>query len=126
MDLKLDSSTLGPAISEAIMLQLDDDIKEQLIKQALHDLFARQKIEKRWGGEETGPSKIEQLFQQAIYDLTRKTMTDLVKDDEEIRSKIQELSKSAALKFLSTGTEGIADLMASMMTSSLQKAWENL
>lgn len=89
LEIKLSDTQMESMFSQALMASLTNEVREALIAQALRYLVAPSTH-----GYSTGPSPIQQAFNQAVikvaYEIAESTFRDDTKAVERVRDLVQE------------------------------------
>lgn len=115
MDLKITDDALKAALSEAILVSIGSDGQKALVQEAINGLVQKQAWKGQYGRTEERPSKVEELFGNAVARIAQEVINDLVKDDPEIRAAVEKISRDTIMAVLSS-TE-----FAGAMSESLAK-----
>ncbi len=86
IELKLNEEELGKHLEKAILLQLDEKSREQVISKAIQNL--------KWKSDGYGRSReisLNDYFQDAVKRLAVEVVQEIVREDPQIRGRIKEM-----------------------------------
>ena len=103
-------------VAEAMMKHLDQATRDKLIQSALKSLIDPTEVPGSFGRK--GPSKLEDAFNRAAYDVALKIMNEMVKE-EPFQNKIRELIRTAVER-MSVDKEDLAGRLATAITDAMK------
>ena len=122
MEVTITDETLKQNLSEAILASLGGATQQAIIKDAIADLVAERFIEKtHYGGKEERPSKIQEMFGDAVERHARRLVYDLVENDPEVKGAVETFVKNAVITLLTDKDKALSDAIATAMRSALMK-----
>ena len=68
-----------------------------------------------------GKSPLEQAFEVALTDVSRKIVREMVEQDETIKTAVRDMIQKTALKIFSCDVDKMAERMADVFTNSMRK-----
>ena len=117
MELKLTNDDLRAAISEALLSQIGEPAREELIREALKGVLET----KRDNYGRTKTSVLQEAFGQACSRLAHEVVNEIVQSDPEVRAKIEAMAKEAIVKLLSDESLGaVVEAFTSAFTKALR------
>lgn len=124
MKLDLQGTDISTAVSEAIIVQLGDEGRRELIAGAIQALVSKQTRDRGYGQKEEAPSVLEDAFAHAVQVIARETVTKLVTEDKEARAQVEGLVREVFTKMLSVDQGDLAQAMATALSAAFEKvAW---
>ena len=113
--LNLDGEALREATTQSIMGILTPEVKSSVIEQAIKALLAPGTDS--WNRKK---SPIESAFEDAVQGIARKECLLMVQEDEELKSRINQLLRETADKVLNADTEKLTQRMADAFVLSMK------
>lgn len=114
--VSLPPDAVQQATTQALMGILSPEVKEQLLQKAINAILCEK------NSYRDKKTLLECAFEDAVAQVAREEAVKMVKDDEQIRSKLQAVLRDTADKVLSTSPEQLAEKMAASFISSIRRA----
>lgn len=114
MNIQLDPETLKSIVAEAIMASLDDKKREALISGAISHLLTPNT--ERYGSQK---SPLDDAFRYAVQQVAQKIATEMIANDEVVKTKIRTLLNEAMLRVMETNREATINKLANAITEGM-------
>lgn len=118
MSISLNDDQIQQAVSAAILQTITKENRDLLIQKALESLLQRPKP--RYQSDPKPPSKLEEIFNGAVFDYARNHIRDILEEDPKFKEAIRALVGKAVERIALDDGE-LSVQLASALTSALKK-----
>ena len=98
--MQLDDKALVPIVAKAIMDGIDTGQRDLLIQKALEDMMAPRVEEGLYGKRTQKGSKLQEIFEDAVYVHVRKRVDEMLEADSNVKAQLDKFARDAITKAL--------------------------
>jgi len=118
MDIKFDDSAILKVVTAAIVQQLGDS--KTLVDDAIAHLLSNKTTKVQYG-EDIVTQPIQEAFHRAIDQVAVKVILEYLKDNEVLKSAIQQVAIKATEQVLEEGIDDVAKIVSDAIVVKIQK-----